>query len=372
MSTPPYRADHVGSLLRPASVKDARKKFYEDKSISAEELKAVEDEGIKDLIKLQESVGLKVVTDGEARRHFWHYDFMGLLDGLEFVTREAHKGVTFHGVKLPPTFPTINGKLDFPDDHPHLEHFKFLAANTKVTPKISIPGPSVAHYRTARADVTYPEYQDPEALFAALARTYAKAVQKFYEAGCRYLQMDDIYFAYLGDEKQRAMKREEGYDPDWLIQKYAETMHEAIKDRPKDMLIGMHMCRGNFRSTWAAEGGYDAAADAIFNKTGVDMFFMEYDTERSGGLQPLSLLPKGSKQRVYPGFITTKTGELETLDSLRRHFDEASKFVDIDQLGIAPQCGFASTEEGNSITEDDQKRKLELVVKTAEAIWGTA
>ncbi len=372
MSTPPYRADHVGSLLRPASVKDARKKFYEDKSISAEELKAVEDEGIKELVKLQESVGLKVVTDGEARRHFWHYDFMGMLDGLEFVTREAHKGVTFHGVKLPPTFPTINGKLDFPDDHPHLEHFKFLAANTKVTPKISIPGPSVAHYRTARADVTYPEYRDPEALFAALARTYAKAVQKFYEAGCRYLQMDDIYFAYLGDEKQRAMKREEGYDPDWLIQKYAETMHEAIKDRPKDMLIGMHMCRGNFRSTWAAEGGYDAAADAIFNKTGVDMFFMEYDTERSGGLQPLSCFrraPSSASIRASspPRPVNWKPWIRCAVTSTRPPSSSIST-----RLGIAPQCGFASTEEGNSITEDDQKRKLELVVQTAEAIWGTA
>jgi 5-methyltetrahydropteroyltriglutamate--homocysteine methyltransferase len=312
-----------------------------------------------------------VVTDGEARRHFWHYDFLGALDGMEFVKREAHQGVTFHGVKLTPTFPTITGPLDFQDDHPHLEHFKYLASVAKVTPKISIPGPSVAHYRTAKADIHPAQYQDPEALFADLAKTYAKAVQKFYEAGCRYLQMDDIYFAYLGDEKQRAMKRAEGFDPDWLIRKYAWMMHEAIKDRPKDMLIGMHMCRGNFRSTWAAEGGYDAAADAIFNQTGVDMFFMEYDTERAGGLQPLSLLQKG-KQRVYPGFITTKTGELESLDSLRRLFDEASKFADLDQLGIAPQCGFASTEEGNAITEDDQKRKLELVVKTAETIWGSA
>lgn len=371
MSTPPYRADHVGSLLRPASVKQARKQFHEERSISAEELKAVEDEAVKELVRLQESVGLNVVTDGEARRSFWHYDFLGNLEGFELVEREADKGVTFHGVKLRPTFPTITGELDFPDDHPMLEHFKFLAANTKATPKISIPGPSVAHYRTAKSDIHPPAYQDVEALFADLARTYAKAVAKFYEAGCRYLQMDDIYFAYLGDEKQRAMKQAEGFDPDWLIGKYAWMMHEAIKDRPSDMLIGMHMCRGNFRSTWAAEGGYDAAADAIFNQTGVDMFFMEYDTERAGGLQPLRLLQKG-KQRVYPGFITTKSGDLESIDQLRRHFDEASKYVDLDQLGIAPQCGFASTEEGNSITEDDQKRKLELVVRTAETIWGAA
>jgi len=364
----PYRADHVGSLLRPAVVKQALEDFAEGK-ISAEERKAAEDEGIKQLVALQEGVGLKVVTDGEARRHFWHYDFLADLDGIEFVTRDAEQGNAFHGIKHPATFPTMVGKLDFPTGHPMVEHFKFLAANTKVTPKISIPGPSVAHYRTAKADIHHPEYKDTEVLMADLAKTFAKAVQVFYDAGCRYLQMDDIYFAYLGDEKQRELKRAEGHDPDWLIEKYAWMMHEAIKDRPADMLIGMHMCRGNFRSTWAAEGGYDAAADAIFNKTGVDLFFMEYDTDRAGGLEPLRLLAKG-KQRVYPGFITTKTGALEDLDMLRHRFDEASKYVDLDQLGIAPQCGFSSTEHGNSITEDDQKRKLELVVRTAEAIWG--
>ena len=368
MSSAPYRADHVGSLLRPAKIHDANEQFAEGK-ISKAELTAIEDEGIKGLIKMQEDVGLKVVTDGEARRHFWHYDFIAGLDGVEFVTRDAETGNAFHGIKHPATFPTITGKLDFPDDHPMLEHFRFVAANTKVTPKISIPGPSVAHYRTAKADIHVKDYADTEVLMADLAKTFAKVVQKFYDAGCRYLQMDDIYFAYLGDEKQRALKRAEGHDPDWLITQYAWMMHEAIKDRPKDMLIGMHMCRGNFRSTWAAEGGYDAAADAIFNQTGVDLFFMEYDNDRSGGLEPLRLLPKG-KQRVYPGFITTKTGALESMDMLKAQFDKASKFVDMDQLGIAPQCGFSSTEHGNSITEDDQKRKLELVVETAHAIWG--
>ncbi|MEL7153765.1 MAG: 5-methyltetrahydropteroyltriglutamate--homocysteine S-methyltransferase, partial [Pseudomonadota bacterium] len=214
------------------------------------------------------------------------------------------------------------------------------------------------------------EYQDIEAFTAAIAATYKKAVQAFYDAGCRYLQMDDIFFAYLCDPKHRADKQAEGQDPDWLISRYAWMMHEAIKDRPEDMTIAMHMCRGNFRSTHAAEGAYDPAADAVFNKTGVDIFFMEYDTERAGGLEPLGLLKKG-KQRVMPGFITTKTAPLEDVDDLRRKFDEAGKHADLDQLGIAPQCGFASTEEGNTITIDDQRRKLELVVKTAEAIWGT-
>ncbi len=371
MRQPITRADHVGSLLRPASIKKAREKFYGEKSISAAELKAVEDEAIREEVRIQESLGLKVVTDGEARRSFWHYDFMGGLTGFELEERAPSEGVQFHGVNLRPIFPTITGKLDFPDDHPMLEHFKYLASVTRVTPKISIPGPSCCHFRTAKADIHPAEYADLDVLFADLAKTYAKAVKKFYEAGCRYLQMDDIFFAYLCDPKIREQKKAEGLDPDWLIDHYAKMMHDAIKDRPEDMLIGMHMCRGNFKSTWVAEGAYDPAANAVFNKTGIDVFFMEYDSERAGGLEPLKLLQKG-KQRVYPGFITTKVAELESLDDLKRKFDAASKFVDLDQLGIAPQCGFASTEEGNSITEDDQKRKLELVVKTAEAIWGTA
>lgn len=368
VTRPPYRADHVGSLLRPDSVKAARRRFFDEKSIDAAELKAVEDEAIREVIELQEDVGIPAITDGEIRRSFWHYDFMGDLTGLDLEQRD--EGVQFHGVKLRPIFPTITGKLDFPSDHPMIEHFKFVAANTKATPKISIPGPSCCHFRTARADIRPKEYQDdPEALFADLAATYAKAVRAFYDAGCRYLQMDDIFFAYLCDPKHRAAKQAEGMDPDWLIDRYAWMMHEAIKDRPADMIIGMHMCRGNFVSTYAAEGAYDPAADAIFNKTGVDIYFMEYDSERAGGLEPLRLLPKGNK-RVLPGFITTKTGELETIDDLKRKFEAASQYADLDQLGIAPQCGFASTEEGNKITADDQKRKLELVVKTAEAIWG--
>lgn len=364
---PPYRADHVGSLLRPEPVKQARKRFYEEKTIGADELREVEDAAIRDAVKFQQDAGLMAVTDGEYRRSFWHYDFMGALAGFDLEERD--EGVQFHGVKLRPIFPTIKERLDFPADHPMLDHFRFLASVTKVTPKISIPGPSCCHFRVAKTDIHPKEYKDPEALFADLAKTYAKAVRAFYDAGCRYLQMDDIFFAYLCDPKHRAAKAAEGEDPDWLIDRYAWMMHEAIKERPDDMLIGMHMCRGNFVSTYAAEGAYDPAADAIFNKTGVDIFFMEYDTERAGGLEPLRLLAKG-RQRVLPGFITTKTGDLESLDELKRKFEAASRYADIDQLGIAPQCGFASTEEGNRVAEDDQKRKLDLVVRTAEAIWG--
>lgn len=367
--TPPFRADIVGSFLRPAAVRKARKAHFEDKTLSAAELKKVEDDAIVEVVRMQEAVGLKAVTDGEYRRSFWHYDFMDGLTGLDLVERPDAQGVQFHGVKLRPIFPVISGRLDFPADHPMLDHYRYLASVAKVTPKISIPGPSCCHFRTAKADVRPPEYADLDVLFADLAKTYAKAVQAFYDAGCRYLQMDDIFFAYLCDPKIRAQKQAEGLDPDWLIGRYAEIMHDAIDKRPSDMVIGMHMCRGNFRSTWVAEGGYDPAADAIFNRTGVDVYFMEYDSDRAGGFEPLRLLPKGGK-RVMVGLITTKTPELESLDDLERKFEAAGRYADIGQLGIAPQCGFASTEEGNQLSEDDQKRKLELVVRTAEAVWG--
>ncbi|MDH4107315.1 MAG: 5-methyltetrahydropteroyltriglutamate--homocysteine S-methyltransferase [Gammaproteobacteria bacterium] len=371
-ATAPFRADHVGSLLRPNKVHKARIRLHADKLgpdgfSTCDELQVIEDEAIREAVRMQESVGLKTVTDGEFRRSFWHFDFMGALTGLELEERNV--GVQFHGLKLRPIFPTIKSRIDFPDDHPMLGHFRYLASIARVQPKISIPGPSACHFRTAPADIHPPEYADLEVLFADIARAYRKAVRAFYDAGCRYLQLDDIFFAYLCDPKHREEKKAQGVDPDWLITQYAKMMHDAIDGRPDDLVIAMHLCRGNYKSTWAADGAYDPAADAVFNQTGVDVYFMEYDTERAGGLEPLRLLPKG-KQRVMPGFITTKTPELESLDDLRKRFDEASRYADLDQLGIAPQCGFASTEEGNSLTPDQQKKKLELVVRTAEAIWG--
>jgi len=368
----PYRADHVGSLLRPDSVHEARIRYRADDIgpggfTTCDELKAVENEAIKEAVAMQESVGLKAVTDGEFRRAFWHFDFIGALTGMELEERD--QGVQFHGINLRPIFPTIKGEIDFPDDHPMLDHFRYLASVARVQPKISIPGPSAVHFRTKPEDIRPEQYADLEILFADTARAYRKAVKAFYDAGCRYLQMDDIFFAYLCDPKHRAEKKSQGVDPDWLISQYAKMMHDAIEDRPDDLVIAMHLCRGNFKSTWAAEGAYDPAADAVFNQTDVDVYFMEYDTERAGGLEPLRLLPKGNK-RVLPGFITTKTPELESIDDLKRRFDEASKYCDLDQLGIAPQCGFASTEEGNALTPDQQRAKLELVVRTAEAIWG--
>ncbi len=348
-------------------MKTARQRFYQEKSIPAEELRAAENDAIRAMVRMQEDVGLKVVTDGEIRRSFWHYDFIGALVGVELVERAV--GVQFAGAALRPIFPTIATRVDFPDDHPMLDHYRFVASVTNLTAKISIPGPTCCHFRTARSDIHPAEYQDQEVLFEDLSRTYAKAVEAFYAAGCRYLQMDDIFLAYLCDPKHRADKRADGYDPDYLIARYARMIHDAIEDRPEDMTIAMHLCRGNFRSTHAATGGYHLVADAVFNQTGIDIFFMEYDTDRAGGLEPLRLLAKG-KQRVLPGFITTKAGTLERVDDLRRKFDQAARFADLDQLGIAPQCGFASTEEGNDLTADDQKRKLELVVETALAIWG--
>lgn len=364
---PIFRADHVGSLLRPQAVKDARKACLEDGSVNADVLSTIEDEAIYQVVIMQQSAGLKAVTDGEYRRSFWHYDFMSHLTGFELVERD--RGLKFSGATLKPIFPTIPGKLDFPDEHPMLAHFAYLASVAEVRPKISIPGPSCCHFRTAAEDIKPAEYADLDVLFADITTTYAKAVKAFYAAGCRYLQMDDIFFAYLCDSRIRAEKKAQGQDPDWLVNEYAQMMHNSIKNRPDDMTIAMHLCRGNFQSTWMAEGAYDPVADAIFTQTGIDVFFLEYDTERAGGLAPLRLLPKGN-QRVMVGFITTKSGELESTDFLLQKFDEASKYADLDQLGIAPQCGFASTEEGNKLSEDEQKEKLELLVKTAERIWG--
>ncbi|MBZ8133146.1 5-methyltetrahydropteroyltriglutamate--homocysteine S-methyltransferase [Afifella sp. IM 167] len=363
----PYRADQVGSLLRPARVKEARKKHYEDKSLSAEELKEVEDEEIARAVRSQESIGMPAVTDGEFRRSFWHYDFLEGLDGIELYQKD--EGISFHGANLRPYYPAVTGKVDF-SGHPMLEHFTYLAGTARAQPKISIPAPSAAHFRTKPEDITFPAYKDDlEALFSDLTAAYRKAVQAFYDAGCRYIQLDEVFIVYLCDPKIREDVKARGLDPDWLIRQYAKMIDGAVSGRPADMVSAMHLCRGNFRSTWVAEGGYDPAADILFNDIDIDIYFMEYDSERAGGLQPLSALPKGNK-RVMPGFITTKTGDLEDIEVIKRRFDEAGKYADLGQLGIAPQCGFSSTEEGNLLSEDDQWRKLELVVKVAESVWG--
>ncbi len=367
-----YRAEHVGSLLRPAAVAEARAANIGPGQLhSGPELRPIEDEAIADAVAMQEAVGLPVVTDGELRRSFWHYDFLDGLDGLDVVHRPDQSGVTFAGsVSIKPFHPTITDRIGFPADHPMLDHFRHLASVATAVPKISIPGPSACHFRTAADDIAPEAYRDLDVLFADIAAAYADAIAAFHAAGCRYLQLDDIFFAYLCDERQREAKRAEGLDPDQLIVAYADMLERAIADRPDDLTIAMHLCRGNFRSTHVASGGYDPAVDAIFNRTSVDVYFMEWDTERAGGLEPLSLLPAGDK-RVMLGFVTTKTPELEPLDDLRRRIEAAAGHADPDQLGLAPQCGFASTEEGNTLTPDQQRAKLELVVTAADAIWGS-
>jgi 5-methyltetrahydropteroyltriglutamate--homocysteine methyltransferase len=363
--TAPFRADHVGSLLRAPRLKEARHQHYDEHAIDADALKEVEDAEIAAIVAKQEAVGLPVVTDGELRRSFWHYDFLAGLEGMEL--REKDEGIHFQHANLRPLFPAVAGKLGG-RTHPMVEHFRYLAKTARVQPKITIPAPSAAHFRTRPEDIEPAEYQDLDALFADLTKAYRETVKAFYDAGCRYIQLDEVYIVYLCDPKIRKETEARGLDPDRLIQSYADMIDGAIKDRPADMIAAMHLCRGNFQSTWVAEGGYDPAAEAIFG-TDIDIYFMEYDSDRAGGLEPLGLVPKGRK-RVLPGFITTKSAELESVDSIRRRFDEAAKYLDLDQLGIAPQCGFSSTEEGNLVTEDDQWRKLELVVKVAEKVWG--
>lgn len=365
-----FRADHVGSLLRPEALVAARADHVAaDQLHGGPELREIEDRLVAEVVAMQAEVGLPVATDGEFRRSFWHYDFLDLLDGVAIEYRPATSGLRFSGANLRPFYPAITGAIDFPADHAMLGHFEALASVCSTTPKISIPGPSTVHFRTAADKIVPEQYRDLDVLFADISAAYAKALAAFYEAGCRYLQLDDIFFAYLCDADQRAAKAAEGFDPDELIVRYAAMLEAAIADRPEDLTIAMHMCRGNFRSTHAASGGYGPAVDAIFNATSVDVYYMEFDTDRAGGLAPLALLPVGDK-RIMLGLITTKTAELESLDDLARQVDEASRHVDIDQLGIAPQCGFASTEEGNLLTQDDQRAKLELVVRAAEKIWG--
>ena len=361
---PPFRADMVGSLLRTAPVKAAREQFAANK-IDAAALRAVEDAEIGKLVARQEAIGLEAVTDGEFRRSWWHYDFLWNLEGVKRV--EVAQGIQFAGVQTKAEAPRVVGRIAFAN-HPMLTHFRFLAANTKRVAKMTIPGPSMLHYRGGRQMVDAGVYPDMAGFFADLGAAYAGAVRGFYDAGCRYLQLDDISFAYLCDPKQLEMLRARGDDPAKQPQIYADLLQRALADRPRDMVISMHLCRGNFRSTFVASGGYEPIADLLFNSTDVDAFFMEWDSERAGGFEPLRFLPKG--KTVVLGLVTSKTGTLEKQDDLKRRIAEAAKFTDLDQLCLSPQCGFASTEEGNTLAEDEQWRKLELVVETAREVWG--
>jgi 5-methyltetrahydropteroyltriglutamate--homocysteine methyltransferase len=361
---PPFRADHVGSILRTAAIKEARAK-RERNEISAADLKVVEDREIETIIRKQEETGLQSVTDGEFRRAWWHLDFLEQLTGAESFFRE--QGVAFHGVQTRPKGVRVVGKVGF-NGHPMIEHFRFLQAHAKRTPKMTIPSPTAMHYREGRAGISKTVYPDIEDFFYDLGEAYRKAVRAFADAGCRYLQLDEVYLALLCDPEQHKILRSQGEDPDRLPTVYADVINQAISDIPSDMTITMHLCRGNFRSTFMASGGYEPVADILFNRLNVDGYFMEYDTERAGGFEPLRLVPRN--KTVVLGLITSKAGTLEGKDAIKRRIEQAAQFVDIDQLALSPQCGFASTEEGNILAEDEQWAKLRRIVEIAEEVWG--
>lgn len=364
---PPFRADHVGSLLRTMALKQARARRAQDE-ISAAELKAIEDREIEAVIKQQEAFGLESITDGEFRRAFWHIDFLEGLDGVESYLGE--RAIKFKGDQPKPVLLRVSGKLGSFKSHPMLEHFRFVKERTSRTPKMTIPSPSALHFRYGRQAVPEAVYPRMEDFFHDLGETYRKAVRAFADAGCRYLQLDEVNLAYLCDPDLRRQVQDRGDDPEALPGIYADLVNAAIADAPDDMVVTMHLCRGNFRSNYVASGGYEPVADVLFNRIGVNGYFMEYDTERAGGFEPLRLVPKG--KTVVLGLVTSKSGILESRDILKRRIDEAAKFVDLDQLCLSPQCGFSSTEEGNVLAEADQWSKLKLIVELAEEVWGKA
>src|SRR5215831_18176601 len=364
-TTPPFRADHVGSLLRPATLKDARAK-RERGEIGADELRAIEDREIAAVIKKQAQVGLKSVTDGECRRAFWNYDFLGKLDGVEAYLGE--RKIKFQGRQPKPVMLRVTGKLGSYRPHPMLEHFKFVAAHAKATPKMSIPSPSSLHFRYGRDAVPERIYPAMDDFYRDLGESYRKALRAFADAGCRYLQLDEVNFTYLCDPKLRAVVADRGEDPNELPHVYARVINAALSDLPADVTKAMHLCRGNFQSTFVASGGYEPVAEILFNEIAIDAYFMEYDSERAGGFEPLRFVPAG--KMVVLGLVTSKRGTLESKDELKRRIDEAAKFVDLDQLCLSPQCGFASSEEGNILAEDEQWAKLRRIVEVADEVWG--
>jgi 5-methyltetrahydropteroyltriglutamate--homocysteine methyltransferase len=364
-TTPPFRADMVGSLLRTKAVKDARDQKAAGK-ITADDLRKVEDREIASLVKKQEEVGLQAVTDGEFRRAFWHFDFLDSLAGVEGY--ESNEGIQFKGVVTKAHGVRVKGKLDFPADHPHLAHFKYLKSVTGRVAKMTIPSPSMLHYRGGRQAIDPSAYARIEDYYADLGKTYAKAIKAFYDAGCRYLQLDDTSLSYFCDPEQRKMLAARGDDPDQLIHVYRDIINAATAAKPADMVITTHTCRGNFKSTFIASGGYEPVADLVFNQINVDGYFMEWDDDRSGGFEPLRFLPKG--KHVVLGIVSSKLGDVESKDTLKRRIEQAAKFAPLDQLCLSPQCGFASTEEGNVLAEDQQWAKLRLIVDVAKEVWG--
>jgi 5-methyltetrahydropteroyltriglutamate--homocysteine methyltransferase len=363
---PPFRADHVGSLLRPAALRDARVKRQRGE-ISAEALTDIEDREIEKLIAKQEAIGLKSITDGEYRRASWQTDFLQALPGIE--TFLGDRKLKFNTAVQPKQWVSrVKEKLGAFSGHPQIAQWKFVADHTRQTAKVTIPSPSALHFRQGRAAVPETIYPDMADFYRDLGSLYAKVVRGFADAGCRYLQLDEVNLAYLCDPSLREHVKARGDDPDTLPMTYAGMINAAMSDIPADMAITMHLCRGNFRSTFVASGGYEPVAEILFNTIKVHGYFMEYDSERAGGFEPLRFVPKG--KTVVLGLVTSKTGQLESKDTIKRRIEEAAKFVPLDQLALSPQCGFASTEEGNTLAEEEQWAKLRMIVEIADEVWG--
>ena len=361
MTRPPFHADHVGSLLRPAELREARAKAKAG-ALSAEELRSVENRAIERAVRKQEEIGLQSITDGEFRRDFWHLDFLKQLDGIELV---QVTGLTFNAEDVPP-MASVAGKVAC--SRPIMvDHFSYLKSVTRRTPKFTIPSPGTAHMRGGRNAISRTVYPDLEEFWADIGAAYRQAIRHLYDAGCRYLQLDDVGFSYLCDKKVRENFRRNGDDPVTLAPAYAKAINEALRGRPRDLAVTMHTCRGNFRSTWFAAGGYQDDVVAAMFTADVDGFFMEYDSERAGGFGPLRQLPHGKK--VVLGLVTTKSGALEAKEALKRRLDEAAKFVPLENLCLSPQCGFSSTHHGNLLSEEEQWAKLARIVDVAAEVW---
>jgi len=368
VSAPPFRADHVGSLLRPPELLAAREQ-YRIGTLTAPQLKALEDDAIEAVVRRQEDLGLQAVTDGEFRRTLWHIDFLEQFANVE-VTRSPVK-VSFHteqgDIHRAPSALRVTGRLVRP--HPiFVEHFRYLQSVARVMPKLTLPSPSILHFRGGRGVIDREAYPDLAQFYADLARVYAEEVADLGAAGCRYLQLDEVNFAYLCDPTLRREVQSYGEDPDELPHTYARLINGAIASRPADMTVCMHLCRGNFEGAWLAEGGYEPVAEVLFNEINVTGYFLEYDTARAGDFSPLRLLPKG--KTVVLGLISSKRGALESKDELKRRIDEAAQFIPLEQLALSPQCGFASGERGNKLTQAEQFAKLALLVEVAREIWG--
>jgi 5-methyltetrahydropteroyltriglutamate--homocysteine methyltransferase len=361
-ATPPFRADHVGSLLRPAELREARARARSG-GLAPAELTEIEDRCIRTAVAKQESLGLPAVTDGEYRRDFWHLDFVRQLEGVDVAPAV---GMTFQAEDVPP-MAVITGKVRC--TRPIMvEHFRFLSSVATAVPKLTIPAPATLHFRGGRRAVSREHYPDLAEFWADATAAYRQAIAHIAAAGCTYLQLDDVSFSYLCDPRVRENFRANGDDPATLHWTYAGAINQALAGRPAGLRVTLHTCRGNFRSTWFASGSYqDEVMEAMFS-TDVDAYFLEYDTERAGGFEPLRLLPAGKK--VVLGLVTTKSGALESADALKRRIDEAARYVPLDCLCLSPQCGFASTHHGNTLTEDEQWRKLERVVQVARQVWG--